>query len=73
MEPGAEQGHDQEDQEEPGLARLGGRESEVSVMFADLAGFTSFSENFSNGMAWPGDPDGGADEVANCGCSVQFN
>jgi hypothetical protein len=31
------------------------------------------SENFSNGMAWPGDPDGGADEVANCGCSVQFN
>lgn len=31
------------------------------------------SENFSNGMAWPGDPDGGAGEVANCRCSVEFN
>jgi hypothetical protein len=31
------------------------------------------SENFSNGMAWPGDPAGGAAEVANCGCSVTFN
>jgi hypothetical protein len=30
-------------------------------------------ENFSNGMAWPGDPAGGAAEVANCGCSVTFN
>lgn len=36
-------------EEEPGLARLGGRESEVSVMFADLAGFTSFSEGRSPG------------------------
>jgi len=27
-------------------------------------------ENFSNGMAWPGDPDGGADENANCQCSL---
>jgi hypothetical protein len=25
---------------------------------------------FSNGMDWPGDPDGGADEVANCRCSM---
>ncbi|MFH6687460.1 phage portal protein [Cellulosimicrobium funkei] len=30
------------------------------------------SENFSNGCAWPGDPDGGADEVANCMCAVEF-
>jgi hypothetical protein len=31
------------------------------------------SENFSNGMAWPGDPAGGAAEVANCGCSLTLN
>jgi len=36
-------------EEEPGLAHLGGRESEVSVMFADLAGFTRFSEGRSPG------------------------
>jgi adenylate cyclase len=29
---------------EPGPTRLGGEEHEVSVMFADLAGFTTFSE-----------------------------
>jgi hypothetical protein len=29
--------------------------------------------NFSNGMAWPGDPDGGAEEVAHCHCSIGFN
>lgn len=27
-------------------------------------------ETFSNGMSWPGDPSGGADEVANCLCGV---
>lgn len=30
-------------------------------------------ENFSNGMRWPGDPAGGANEVANCQCSVEFS
>jgi hypothetical protein len=29
-------------------------------------------EPFSNGMMWPGDPSGGADENANCMCSVDF-
>lgn len=33
----------------------------------------ALSENFSNGMAQPGDPAGGAAEVANCGCSLVFN
>lgn len=28
---------------------------------------------FSNGMAWPGDPVGGADEVAGCMCSVEVS
>ena len=36
-------------EEDPELAHLGGRESEVSVLFADLAGFTSFSEGRSPG------------------------
>lgn len=39
----------------------------------DMNGETvRLAQNFSNGMAWPGDPSGGAAEVANCGCSVQF-
>jgi adenylate cyclase len=32
-------------QREPVLAELGGRESEVSVLFGDLVGFTTFSED----------------------------
>lgn len=40
---------------------------------ARLAGETvPMSADFSNGMKWPGDPNGGADEVANCTCSVTF-
>jgi adenylate cyclase len=31
--------------EEPALGRLGGTEKDVSVLFADLAGFTAFSED----------------------------
>ncbi len=30
-------------------------------------------QRFSNGMRWPGDPAGGADNVAGCQCSVRFN
>lgn len=30
------------------------------------------AEPFSNGMAWPGDPSGGADNLADCRCSVEF-
>jgi len=30
------------------------------------------SENFSNGLAWPGDTSGGPDEVANCMCALVF-
>lgn len=31
------------------------------------------SENFSNGLAWPGDANGDADEVAGCHCSLIVN
>lgn len=30
-------------------------------------------EKFSNGMRWPGDPAGGAENNANCLCSVEFS
>lgn len=30
-------------------------------------------ENFSNGLAWPGDAAGGADEVAGCNCDMTIN
>jgi hypothetical protein len=29
-------------------------------------------ENFSNGLRWPGDPNGSAEDNANCQCSVDF-
>ena len=43
----------------PSHARMGG--STVGI-----------KELFGNGMMWPGDPRGGADEVAGCTCSVTF-
>ena len=43
----------------PSHARLGG--STVGI-----------KELFGNGLMWPGDPRGGADEVAGCTCSVTF-
>lgn len=40
---------------------------------SSLSGETvTLSESFSNGMRWPGDPIGGAAEVANCQCSMTF-
>lgn len=39
-----------------------------------LAGATvEIRANFSNGMRWPGDYRGGADDVANCKCSLAFS
>lgn len=41
---------------------------------ASMSGETvALSDNFSNGMAWPGDPAGGADEVAGCLCDLDIN
>ena len=38
-----------------------------------MAGETvGIRERFSNGMRWPGDPAGGAENNANCQCSVEF-
>ena len=31
------------------------------------------SEDFSNGMPWPGSPAGDADELAGCACELQLN
>lgn len=40
---------------------------------AALDGTTvAIGELFPNGMRWPGDPSGGAEQVANCQCSVSF-
>jgi len=38
-------------EEEPGLARLGGEEREVTVLFADLEGFTSWAEKSAPGAS----------------------
>ena len=38
-------------EQEPALARLGGEEREVTVMFADLEGFTQFAERCAPGEA----------------------
>ncbi len=41
---------------------------------ASMGGATArIQSNFSNGMKWPGDRAGGADEVAGCTCSVTFS
>lgn len=41
---------------------------------ASMSGETvALSDDFSNGMAWPGDPAGGADEVAGCLCDLEIN
>jgi HK97 family phage portal protein len=40
---------------------------------ARMSGATvGIKELFSNGMMWPGDPAGGADNNSNCSCSVTF-
>lgn len=41
---------------------------------AAMAGITvGIGQLFPNGMRWPGDPAGGAEEVSNCQCSVLFS
>lgn len=41
---------------------------------AAMSGETvALSDNFSNGMAWPGDYVGGADEVAGCSCALDIS
>lgn len=63
------------------VARQSGRRSKIWVVtsatprasHAVLAGETvPIGSAFSNGMAWPGDPAGGAAEVANCSCTLDF-
>lgn len=33
----------------------------------------ALSEDFSNGLAWPGDASGGADDIAGCNCALEIN
>ena len=41
---------------------------------AALNGVTvGIRERFANGLRWPGDPAGSADENANCKCEVEFS
>lgn len=44
--------------------------SSHSAMSGETVGV---DEPFSNGMDWPGDPAGGADEVAGCQCDVEIS
>jgi len=30
-------------------------------------------DKFPNGLRWPGDPQGGAEQNANCQCTVRFS
>jgi len=47
--------------------------SKPRASHASMNGETvGIEETFSNGMAWPGDPAGGADEVAGCMCGVEL-
>lgn len=40
---------------------------------AEMSGETvALEDNFSNGMKWPGDPEGGAEEVAHCECELEI-
>lgn len=48
--------------------------SNARAAHASLNGETvPLGEPFSNGMAWPGDPQGDVDDVAGCNCSLQIN
>lgn len=62
-------------------AQQGGARAKVWVVnsgrprsiHAEMSGQTTgLGEAFSNGMQWPGDPAGGAENNANCRCSVDF-
>lgn len=46
------------------------RESHVGC---DAQGFIAMESRFENGLLYPGDPDGDADEVVNCRCSQLFS
>ncbi|MDO4791847.1 MAG: phage portal protein [Buchananella hordeovulneris] len=49
------------------LVRSGNPRASHAAMHGDSA---RLHDAFSNGMQWPGDPAGGADEVAGCRCGV---